>query len=39
MARNINNVQYALMPTGGAQQQPPVGQTYSHGLLMRYVLG
>jgi len=28
MAQNINNVQYALMPAGGAQQPPPAGQTY-----------
>ena len=28
MAQNINNVAYALIPAGGAQQPPPVGQTY-----------
>ena len=28
MVQNINNVQYALMPAGGAQQPPPAGQTY-----------
>jgi len=28
MAQNIDNVQYAQMPTGGEQQPPPTGQTY-----------
>jgi len=28
MPQNINNVQYALMPAGGAHEPPPAGQTY-----------